>query len=109
MTIDYEWIFVQFDTAPSKDSFTDVVSTIHWRLNATDETGITASVYGTVSLPDPTNNEFIPYDQITKNLSITWMEENIDVPLLKSNLADQIEAIKNPQVIYKKPPFAEIE
>ena len=30
----YTWSFPQFDTAPSEDGLTNVVKTIHWRLDA---------------------------------------------------------------------------
>lgn len=105
MTIDYEWIFTQFDTKPREGDLVDVVSVIHWRLNATDDTGASATNYGTVTLSDPDQSGFVPYDQITKDLTISWMEENIDVAALKENLASQIEMIKNPPVVPMNPPF----
>lgn len=106
MAIDYEWIFSQFDTKPSQDGLTDVVSIIHWRLNATDDTGTFASIYGTVTLGTPGPSNFVPYDQITKELTIQWIEENMDVDSMKANLANQIHLIKNPTVVSMSPPFA---
>lgn len=105
MAIDYEWVFSQFDTKPTQGDLVDVVSIIHWRLNAVDETGTSATIYGTVTLGDPGQSDFVPYDQITKELTIQWMEQNTDVEELKANLANQIEMIKNPPVIPMLPPF----
>jgi hypothetical protein len=105
MTITYEWNFSQFDTKKSYDGLTDVVSVVHWRLFGTDENGTTTSNYGTVTLSDPLPESFVPYDQITKEIVIQWMEELMDVPKLQENLSSQIYLLNNPPTIPTKPPF----
>ena len=105
MTINYEWRFDQFDTKKSYDGLTDVVSVVHWRMTATDDTGTTVSNYGTVTLGDPSPGSFVSYDQITKELVIQWMEDAMDVPKLEENLSSQIYLLNNPITIPTKPPF----
>lgn len=105
MAINYEWQFVQFDTKPSFDGLNDVVSVIHWRLTGTDETGTSASNYGTVALGDPAPGDFVPYQDITKEMTISWMEATTDVDAIKASIAWQINEIKNPPVVPMVPPF----
>ena len=38
MAISYEWDVSTVDTYPTKDSKSDVVWNVHWRLKATDDT-----------------------------------------------------------------------
>jgi hypothetical protein len=105
VTITYEWSFSQFDTKLSYDGLTDVVSVVHWRYTGTDETGVTASNYGTVTMPDPSPADFTPYQDITKELTIQWMQSVLDVPAIEASIASQIDYIKNPPVVPMAPPF----
>ena len=105
MTVTYTWIFSQFDTRPSYDGLTDVVSVVHWRYTGVDDTGVSASNYGTTSMPDPNPAEFVPYADITEEMTEQWMESSMDVPALQANIASQIEYIKNPPIVPMTPPF----
>lgn len=105
MTITYEWEFSQFDTKPHSDGLTNVVSCIHWRLTGTDELGYMASNYGTVILGDPSPAGFTPFEDITKALTISWMEAVTDVEAIKASIADQIDRARNPPVVPMVPPF----
>lgn len=104
MAVTYDWSFSQFDTAPSKDGLTDVVVVVHWRLTAVDGVYVESS-YGTTNMPDPNPAEFTPYDQITKDQTIEWMNGILDVPAMKENLAIRIEQQKNPPIVPMTPPF----
>ena len=105
MTISYEWKFEQFDVKPSQSGLSDVVSVIHWRLNAIDSDNIVATNYGTVVLDDPNPSEFIPFSEITKEMAIEWVSLVLDVDSIKNNLSEQIDRIKNPPVVPMTPPF----
>jgi hypothetical protein len=104
MAITYDWSFSQFDTAPSKDGLTDVVVVVHWRLTAIDGEYVDSS-YGTVTMPDPNPADYVPYDQITKDLTIEWVSGILDVPAIEANLALRIEQQKSPPVVPMVPPF----
>jgi len=103
MTIIYNWVISSMDEYPqTSDNLTDVVFTVHYRRNATSEVdGKTyfADTYRTVSLPLPSPEDFIPYEDLTEEIVIGWLEEVLDTQAIDASLAQQIENQINPPVI----------
>lgn len=78
----------------------DVVYTIHWTATKTDDKH-SASVYGTVSLPEPTDT-FVPYEELTPEIVERWLFEALgdgQIESIDCSLAEQIEAKKNPSTL----------
>ena len=100
----YTWSFPQFDTAPSEDGLTNVVKTIHWRLDAVDGE-YSAGGYGTVGLDAPSPGSFVNYNDITEQWAIDAVSGKLDVTAAKTALDNQIEQQRNPPVVPTKPPF----
>ena len=94
--ITYKWIFSAFDCKVSEDGMQDVITTVHWRYNGTNEDGISAEIYGAQAVGTPTPDAFIPYPELSEEQVIGWMEETMDVEAMQLNIANQIEAIINP-------------
>jgi hypothetical protein len=71
--IQYTWEFPALDVKYSDGEMTNVVNTVHWRLNATD--GVhTVSTYGSIGVPEPTPEAFVSYDDLTKEEVQSWVE-----------------------------------
>ena len=104
MAIEYTWKFHQFDTAPAEGDLSDVVKTIHWRINAVDGE-YTATAYGTVGLDDADPDTFTAFDDITEAWAIEVTSVKIEVDNIKENLANQIETQKNPPIVGRAVPF----
>jgi methionine aminopeptidase len=103
--ITYNWIISSMDSKLKDGDLTDVVITVHWRRSAqTDDynpeaqTGYYADVYGAYSTTvDPEN--FIPYNDLTKDNVIGWLEAGLVDPTpseIDAQLAANIELQKNP-------------
>ena len=105
MSIAYVWTFPQFEVAPSADGLTDVVSVIHWRLDAMDG-NFSAGAYGSVALGAPNPDAFTPYDQITEQWAIDAVSSIIDLPAVEAALAGEINKKMNPATVPMAPPFA---
>jgi len=106
MAIAHSWTFPQFDVAPSEDGLTQVVKTIHWRLDAIDG-GVQAGAYGSVALGAPNPEAFMPFDKITEAWAIEQTSALINVEEIKAALAGEINKKKNPPVVPVLPPFAQ--
>ena len=92
MAIEYTWSFPNFEVDAENK-----VKVIHWRLDAVDgEYG--AGMYGS----DATTSDQ-DFDTITKDEAKECVIEHSDMTEdeMKANLAAQIEAKKNPEVISK--------
>jgi hypothetical protein len=94
--ITYKWIFSAFDCKVSEEGMQNVVTTVHWRYNGTNEDDISAEIYGAQGVGEPTPDAFIPYPELSEEQVIGWMEGIMDVEAMQLNIANQIEAIINP-------------
>ena len=100
----YTWDFPALDTAPSEDGLSDVIKTIHWRITAVDDNGITASSYGTAS-PELDPDNFVAFNSVTKD----WCKEKVLASLgqteadLQANLDTRIDNLANPPIVQKVP------
>jgi hypothetical protein len=105
--ITYKWTFSAFDCRIDEDGMQDVVTTVHWRYNGTNEDGISAEIYGAQSVPTPNPETFTPYPNLSEDQVIGWMEETMDVESMQKNIAEQIELIVHPVNVTLPPPFAQ--
>lgn len=104
--ITYEWIISQLETKPHVGDASNVVVTVHWRLQGTDGT-YSSDVYGSAfTKPYESGESFVPYDQLTKETVVGWVEEALgaeQVQKYKDNIAQQIQDKINPPIV--KPPL----
>lgn len=103
--ITYKWTFSAFDCKVDENGLQDVVTTVHWRYSGTDEDGISAGTYGAQAVGEPNPDAFTSYPDLSEEQVIGWMESVIDMAEMNSNIAKQIELIKNPIQITLSPPF----
>lgn len=110
MAITYNWNISQLDCVPQEDNVTDVVVTIHWRLEGTDG-AYSGGVYGTATVkPYEAGEPFIPYDQLTQNIVVGWVEEALgadQVQMYKDSVAKQIADQIDPPIVTPPLPWVQ--
>lgn len=108
-SITYEWSFPALEVRPNIFNFTNSVCVVHWNLVGTDTLGNSMFSMGTVPIPDPTSADdaFIPYENLTKEIIIEWVTNELDVPAIEQGIATRINSIINPTQVVLAPPFAE--
>ena len=107
MAITYEWVFGPLETTLQEDGMTNVVKTVHWRLNAVDG-NYSETTYGTVGLESPTLSTFIDYEDLTKEQVQGWVENALGaerVAEMKRSLENSINLKKNPVSATLAPPW----
>jgi hypothetical protein len=92
----YTWTISALDCKINENNLQDVVYTVHWKYKATNEDGISAETFGAQYVPPPTEEDFTPYDELTKEQVIGWIETYLNVPGITIDLDNQIELIINP-------------
>lgn len=108
MTITNTWGVVQMDAYPEYEGNTDVVSTVHWTLSATDGTYV-GSVYGSVGVTVDAGATFTPYADLTEAQVIGWVQDALGeekVAAYEASVLAQIELQKNPTVVTPTLPWA---
>lgn len=84
--ITYAWNITGVD----KDG-DEIVETIHWLLEATNETTLVQETGDlALSAPNPAL-PFIPFESLTKQDLVSWLEANLDVSAIKGRLNEQLQ------------------
>ena len=92
----YNWVVSNLHAKIENDGLENVIQTVHWRLQATDENENVVDTYGTCGLEAPEADSFISFDSLTKADVVSWLESKLDVDSLKANLDAKIDSIVNP-------------
>ena len=114
MAISYTWDVSTVDTYPTKDSKSDVVHNVHWRLKATDDTNkqtidgvevnITSNVYGSQAVDTSDLSSFKAFADLTASDVQGWVETALGadkVTELKASLDAQIAEKVTPTSVTK--------
>ena len=89
--ISYNWQIVNMDRKTT-DGF---VVTVHYNVTATDG-DYSANTYGTVGYTEEAGKSYIPYDQLTKDEVVAWVQDSLGQETVEASLATQIESLKHP-------------
>ena len=111
MAINYAWDVSTVDTYPTKDSNSDVVYNVHWRLTATDDANNdadgnpqTSTVYGSQELDTDSISSFTAFADLTSSDVQGWVEAALgadEVTALKAGLDAQIAEKITPTSVTK--------
>ena len=114
MAINYTWDVSTVDTYPTKDSKSDVVHNVHWRLTATDDTNketidgvevnITSDVYGTQVVDTSDLSSFTAFADLTASDVQGWVEAALGadkVTEMKASLDATIAKLVTPTSVTK--------
>jgi len=89
---EYSWRINQLDCLPAVGSLINYVNTVHWSYIAARESK-EGTINGTISYPeDPENPNFIPFDELTKEKIIFWLESSIDMVSLKDTVDNELDS-----------------
>ena len=95
---------MQLDAKIKENDLDNVIYTVHYRFYAEDDSDpkIVKDIIGCIGVEyDPEN--FIPYEDLTKEDVVKWLEADLNVEGMKQNLDQEINLIKNPVDEYLKP------
>jgi len=111
MAITYNWNFSPLEIVYNEDAMADVIDIVHWQYSATDDvTGTSVQSIGTIKLPTPAPETFIPFADVTKAEVTTWVETAMGaeaVQSMQTNLANQIDTILHPTRGTVAPPWVD--
>jgi hypothetical protein len=90
---------------------TDYVVQTYWTKTGTDEDGNTGTFSGATPLdPNPEQSDFIPYDQLTQEIVLSWIQPIVTGPYedhvnsqIAKQIADKINPITEPVLPWAPP------
>jgi hypothetical protein len=95
----YNWDINFIEVKPSLDDLTNVVSIVTWTYNGISPDEIIGKINGETTIPTPQSESFIPYNTLTKEIVVTWLENILNVSDLQLRVDTQINLIKNPPTV----------
>lgn len=102
--INYTWQINALEYAPELDGLPKVITQVYWTYIATED-DIVQSIYGSQPVELDDLEHFIPYQDVTEDIVISWLEQDLDVPAMQASLAVMIENVKNPPTVIDNNPF----
>jgi hypothetical protein len=101
-------------TALSEDGMTDVVKSASWTRTASEVVGegeeaktYTASFPGVTPFATPDPAAFTPYEDITEEQVIGWIDAKVNMPAIDADLILNVENQINPPVVELPLPWAD--
>lgn len=122
--INYSWEFPSVECIPAESGLLDIVKVVHWRLTAIEpKTGDAVSGsnwisyrIGTSELSPADTENFIPFEQITKENITDWVIDKLtqsgiffpktSLEVFQEQLNADIELQKNPPIVVKQLNFS---
>jgi hypothetical protein len=94
----YRWYINELDVMPNFNGYSNFITRVVWRYNATNELGISVNLDGQLTFneaPDP----YVPYNLITEQQVIDWLDTYQDVASLQAQLDTMVEEKTNPKIV----------
>jgi hypothetical protein len=104
----YTWIIESINCRSEFENETNVVFNVSWRIKATNGKN-TEEVYGAQTIPFEAKNNFTPFDQLTEEMVIAWVQEaaGIDrITKLQQTLDAKLITADKPTIITPALPWA---
>jgi len=99
METNFQWVIAQLNCAVESEGLPNVINVIHWRYNANqvdDNKTYYADTYGSSGVAQPNPQNFIPYEDVTEEEVINWLEQILPVDDMKLGLEANIALQINP-------------
>lgn len=98
-----EWKITQLDYKPLEAGQSNVVASVHWecsKLLTQDDKTYFGRFYGSTGIAHNEGDEFIPFDQLTKQQVLDWIwASGVNKDEIEAGVQRQIDAQINPPVI----------
>lgn len=103
MAISYTWDITNMRKAPQLEGMDNVLVHVRWTKTGTDENGTTGVFQGATPLPLPTSGSFTPYEELTKEQVLGWVQAVV-VDSYEQHVNEQIQK----QITKKNDPWADV-
>lgn len=107
------WNFRNMIAYPTKEQHQNVVFMVNWEYTGTYIDSSTEKDYkvmrnGTTEINSTNIQNFIPFEELTKNDVISWVESSTDIGQIRQDIVNKINEQINPpppSIVILNPPF----
>jgi len=104
MSANFQWNVTKLQVKSNVENLENVVVSAEWRLIASDA-GVSVERIGAESFNLQTEG-FTPFESLTEQQVLGWINERVNKELAESMLAEAIEQKRNPPIVEKTLPWA---
>jgi hypothetical protein len=90
--ITYSWEINKVDKV-TVDGMTDVIDTVHWYAEATDNVHVVHEV-GELTLEAPDPDRFIEFGNLTKLDIVGWLHAKLDTAVIRDSLTTKLQELQ---------------
>ncbi len=90
--ITYSWEINKVDKITT-DGMTDVIDTVHWYAEATDNVHVVHEV-GELTLEAPDPDRFIEFGNLTKLDIVGWLHAKLDTSAIRNTLTNKLQELQ---------------
>ena len=101
----YSYNILNIEVTPSFNGMTDIVCNVDFEYIANNGNGVTAKVVRRKPFWEADPNNFTPYNSITKQNLIDWIEASTDMVALKKLVDYELSLEERPDPVEKALPF----
>lgn len=87
----FNWQIINMERLTS-DGF---VVTVHYNVSASEDAN-NVSTYGTTSYTQTEGASYIPYENLTQEVVVGWVQEALGKDVVEASLQSQLDALKAP-------------
>jgi hypothetical protein len=103
--VSYEWFIDQMLVKPVELGKQNIVCLVIWRCVGTHDE-VTGTQFGTADIKYFESKDFVPYDQITKDMVLSWCwSSGVDKKIIESLIYEEISDKLEPKIIALQNPW----
>lgn len=87
------WKIESLDCLKESDGLSNVVKTIHWRLEGL-KGGLRSSIYGAIEIAEP-SSDYIEFSDLTQEDVISWLRSLLPEADMIQSLEDELDRLLN--------------
>ena len=100
---------MKLEMAPQLNGLEKVITRVRYNYVGVDENGNEGTFNGATPMPAPNAEGYKPFEELTAEDIVSWLEATADKPHMQERIAKQIEAIVTPKYVNVTAPWAPAE
>lgn len=97
---------MKLELAPSLNGLEKVITRVRYNYVGVDEEGNEGTFAGVTPMPAPNAEGYKPFEELTPEDIVSWLEATADKPHMQERIAKQIEAKIAPKYVETPAPWA---
>lgn len=97
---------MKLEMAPELNGLEKVITRVRYNYLGVDENGNEGTFAGVTPMPAPNTESYKPFEELTAEDIVSWLEVVADKPHMQERIAKQIEAKVSPKYVETPSPWA---